>query len=388
METERSSLSYKHHLGFWAGVCVLLLIFLWALQGVLLPFVLGLAIAYLLSPIVANLGQKGVNRTLASVLILSTFVLILCVIVLAVGPVLYKEVAEFSRDLPEYIDQLESKLGPYIDQLRSFMGQKQEEGFSGLGQYAGGAAEASKVVLGGLVAGGAAIGGFFSLLVLTPIIAFFMMRDWPQIVNWIEGLVPVSYKETIMDLLSQIDRKISGFVRGQILVAVILGVFYALACSIAGLKYGLVIGLIAGVLNIIPMLGSITGFVLGVSVAYVQTGELSFVAIIAGIFLFGQVVEGNFLTPKLVGDRVGLHPLWVFFALMAGGALLGITGMLIAVPVVAIFGVLIGFAIEQYKKSGFYSGEVKEEISAPEKEKSKKASTKKVKTSKKASDKA
>ena len=166
----------------------------------------------------------------------------------------------------------------------------------------------------------------------------------------------MTYKETIEELLTKIDQKVSGFVRGQLTVAVILAVFYALACSLAGLKYGLVIGLLAGMLNIIPMLGSIVGFVLGTSVAYLQSGELMFTGIIAGIFLFGQIIEGNFLTPKLVGESVGLHPLWVFFSLMAGGALLGITGMLIAVPVVAICGVLIGFAIERYKESAFYLG--------------------------------
>ncbi len=357
MSVESTPSLYRHHALFWGIVLVLFLLFLWGLQAVLFPFVLGLAVAYLLNPTVNALGDRGLNRSAASVLILGGFVVIVTLLALAIGPVVYKELAQLSDDIPSYAEKAESILAPYIDQIRDYVGKARNGEVDGVAKYAGSAAAASKTILSGVMAGGAAITGFISFLALAPIIAFYMMRDWPQMMNWLKGLYPMTYKETIEELLTKIDQKVAGFVRGQLTVAIVLAIFYALACSLAGLKYGLVIGLIAGVLNIIPMLGSIVGFVLGTSVAYVQSGELMFTGIIAGIFLFGQIVEGNFLTPKLVGESVGLHPLWVFFSLMAGGALLGITGMLIAVPVVAIIGVLIGFAIERYKESSFYLGD-------------------------------
>ncbi len=164
-----------------------------------------------------------------------------------------------------------------------------------------------------------------------------------------------------MDLLKQIDQKLSGFVRGQISVAVMLGVAYAIALTIAGLKYGFMIGLMSGLLSVIPMVGSAVGLIVSVAVAWFQAGDIVFVGIIAAIFIAGQVIEGNFLTPKLVGDSVGLHPLWVFFALLAGGSLLGILGMFLAVPVAAVIGVLLSFAIYKYKQSAYYLDAVLED---------------------------
>lgn len=160
-----------------------------------------------------------------------------------------------------------------------------------------------------------------------------------------------------MDLLKQIDAKLSGFVRGQITVAVMLGLGYALALSLAGLKYGFLIGLTSGLLSVIPMVGSVVGLIISVLVAWFQAGEIGFVVLIAGIFIAGQLIEGNFLTPKLVGDSVGLHPLWVFFALLAGGSLLGVLGMFVAVPIAAVIGVLLSYGLHQYRKSAYYLGD-------------------------------
>ena len=175
--------------------------------------------------------------------------------------------------------------------------------------------------------------------------------------------MPRHSEGVIMGLLKQIDQKLSGFVRGQITVAVFLGVSYAIALSIAGLKYGILIGLTSGLLSVIPMVGSAIGLVVSVGVAWFQTGEISFVVIIAAIFIVGQLIEGNFLTPKLVGESVGMHPLWVFFALLAGGSLLGILGMFLAVPVAAVVGVLLSFALKKYKSSAYYKDPEVEEPS-------------------------
>jgi predicted PurR-regulated permease PerM len=181
------------------------------------------------------------------------------------------------------------------------------------------------------------------------------MKEWPSIVKWVEDLYPRQHDVVIRQLFNKMDKKISGFIRGQIIVAFSLGLFYAISLTIAGLNYGLLIGFIAGIFSIIPMVGSAIGLVVAVTVAWFDGGDIGYVAIILGIFLVGQFIEGNFLTPKVVGDSVGLHPLWIMFSLMAGGALFGVTGMLIAIPVAAIVGVLSGFFIDQYKLSGFYS---------------------------------
>jgi len=180
--------------------------------------------------------------------------------------------------------------------------------------------------------------------------------EWVHMARWAEGLMPRDHKKSIKKLLTQIDQKLSGFVRGQISVAVMLGVVYAIALSIIGLKYGFLIGITSGLLSIIPMVGSTVGLIISVAVAWFQAGELTFVALVGGIFIAGQIIEGNILTPKLVGESVGLHPLWVFFALLAGGSLFGVLGMLLAVPVAAVAGVLIGFGIERYKKSPYFRG--------------------------------
>ncbi|MGB0719790.1 MAG: AI-2E family transporter, partial [Bdellovibrionales bacterium] len=223
----------------------------------------------------------------------------------------------------------------------------------------GAAVNVAKRLLGGLAAGGAAIFDMISVVVFMPIVAYFVMKEWDHITHWVEDLLPRDHKNTILDLVEQIDTKISGFVRGQISVAAILGVLYAVALTIAGLNYGFLIGLSAGLISIIPMVGSTVGLIVSVAVAWFQTGDLSYVAIIAGIFLAGQLIEGNILSPKIVGDSVGLHPLWVFFALLAGGALFGILGMLLAVPVAAVAGVLLAFGIAQYKSSALYKGKQK-----------------------------
>ena len=157
-----------------------------------------------------------------------------------------------------------------------------------------------------------------------------------------------------MCIRDRIDRKLSGFIRGQLSVAFLLGLIYAIALTVAGLNYGFLIGISAGVLSIIPMVGSFLGLLASIAVAWFQSGDISYVGIIAAIFMVGQVIEGNILSPKLLGDSVGLHPLWILFALMAGGSLFGILGMLLAVPVAAVVGVLTNFTIQEYKKSDVY----------------------------------
>lgn len=344
---------------FWSLVSLGFLGFVFLFRSVLLPFVLGLAVAYLLNPLVGRLGRWKIGRGPAALLILGSFVLLALLALATISPLLYRQMLELAKDFPGYYERILGMVEPLSQRILALTGQESGDLKTLLNGHAGTATSVAGSVLSGLASGGQTLLGAASVLVLMPIVAYFMMKEWNGICTWVEDLLPRDKKEVIQDLLSQIDRKISGFVRGQITVAVILGIAYAIALTLAGLKYGFLIGLSAGLLSIIPMVGSTFGLIVSVAVAWFQSGDLLYVGTIAGIFLAGQLIEGNILTPKLVGESVGMHPLWVFFALLAGGALFGIVGMLLAVPVAAVIGVLIGFFIVQYKASPYYKGRKK-----------------------------
>lgn len=365
----------QKHTIFWGFVTALLFAFVWAFQSVLLPFILGLAIAYLLNPIVNKVGKAGVSRMAVTIFILLIFYASLITILVLVTPIIVRQGIELIDNIPDYIDRAVAFLSPYADQLAGLMGQDDfdiKALLQGQGEHA---ASAGKSVMGALVKtfgiGGQAITTTISLLVIAPIVSFFTIKDWPRITAWVEDLFPRPYKETIMDLLKEIDKKLSGFVRGQFMLAFILAVFYAVALTIAGLKYGIVVGFVVGLLSIIPMVGSIIGLFAGIILAWAQTGEFSFVLIVSAIFLLGQFLEGNVIAPKLIGKSVGMHPVWIFFALLAGGSLFGVLGMLLAVPVAAIAGVLLAFGIFNYKKSDLYKGKKKKSKASPKMKKAK-----------------
>ncbi|MEM6780659.1 MAG: AI-2E family transporter [Pseudomonadota bacterium] len=351
------AVSIKTQAYFWGGAFALLIAFLWVFKGVLTPFILGIAIAYLLEPLVHVLHKIGIKRWLASLLMLVLFFTILSLVIIFIVPPVYRELTELIRKIPDYADAVIAFASPHLEMLQAKLGLNGMDQFQGfLKNNAGKIFQAGTGVLAGLASGGQIFMSFMALVLLTPIVAFFMMREWPKATAFVEGLYPERYADTIKDLLTKIDTKIAGFVRGQLMVALVLGIVYAVVLSIAGLNYGFLIGIAAGVAGIIPLVGSTLGLIVSVVVAWLQTGgDLGFVGLIAGIFIVGQVLEGNVLTPKLIGDSVGLHPLWIIFALMAGGSLFGIAGMLLAVPITASIGVLIGYAIEQYKGSKLYS---------------------------------
>jgi len=364
---------------FWAVAALAIFTFIWLFKSVLTPFVLGVVIAYLLNPLVKRFSTKGVKRTTSSALIISVFFILVAVVLIFVSPIIAKESADLIKALPSYLDRLIYLIQPYTERFQTTLGENYivdakvflKENISKILSVSGG-------IAGHVAAGGQAVIGGVTTLVLTPLVAFYMMREWPVIIEWVENLIPRNQEKMIQDLIQQIDGKLAGFIRGQLTVAFLLGVIYAIALTVAGLDYGFLIGISAGVLSIIPMVGSTLGLLVSVTVAWFQAGDIQYVLIIGAIFFAGQVVEGNILSPKLLGDSVGLHPLWILFALMAGGSLLGILGMLIAVPVAAVIGVLLNFAIAQYKDSPVYKKPRSKKIST-KKESSKKKTIKKTK---------
>lgn len=353
----------KDQMKFWALAVAGFSGFLYLFQAVLLPFVLGGAIAYLLNPAVQKLQRLKISRNWAVVLILLVFAVIVAVFMGFAAPILYRELGEVAQNIPQYIQTLSAKLQTLFDDAQGWLGEQGEfndfDVQAILGSYAGSAADFAKTIAQKIFLSSMAFFDFLALLVITPVMAYFMMQEWPVITKFVDDLLPRQHRTTIVNLFKEIDKKLSSFIRGQISVVMILAVLYAVALLVAGLKYGFLIGLCAGLLSIIPMLGSILGLLVAVAVAWFQTGEITYMAMIAGIFVAGQFIEGYLLTPKLVGESVGLHPLWVFFAIMAGGSLLGIVGMLIAIPVAAIISVLVAFGLHHYKKSAYYKAKPK-----------------------------
>jgi predicted PurR-regulated permease PerM len=347
----------SHQIIFW-GIALSGFIFLiWLFKSMLLPFVLGGAIAYLLNPAVNRLVRMGLKRRVVVLGILGCFLILSAILLAIILPILAREAIGFIDAAPQYTQKIWSMLEPNIAWIQEKIGHRitADQIQEAMKENIGKALQVGKGVLGGLTTGSLAIVDFFTTVLITPVVAYFLLKEWPRITTYVHDLMPVTHLQTISDLAGKIDQKISGFVRGQIMVCFCLGLVYAIALSIAGLNYGFLIGLGTGLLSIIPFVGSALGLVTSLIVAYLQSGgEWSFVGIIAAIFFVGQFIEGNFITPKLLGDSVGLHPLWIIFSLMAGGSLLGLLGMFLSIPVAASIGVIAGFLIERYKSSIYY----------------------------------
>jgi len=339
----------------WLGLLVVTVGLLWLLSPVLLPFFLGIAIAYVLDPAVVRLETWGRNRTLATLTIMMLFVIVLAGALALLLPVLERQLVGLVQKLVEAATEAYDWALPYVErELREARVPQSAAPNAGdiagkVMGWAGGAAM-------GLWSGGLAVVNLLSLLVITPVVTFYMLRDWPKIVERIDAWLPRDHAPLIRRLAHQIDLRLAGFVRGQALVCLLMGLFYAIALTVAGLNYGLLVGLLVGLLTFIPVLGAAIGAVISLTIAAVQFHGWLPLAIIAAIFLVGQSVESYVLSPKLVGERIGLHPAWLLLALLAGGALFGFLGLLLAAPAAATIGVLTQFALERYLDSSLYRG--------------------------------
>ena len=342
---------------FWIGALLFLLLFLWIFSGILLPFIMGMALAYLLDPLADRLERAGLSRFWATITILLLTILIITLAALIVVPVLIAQLSGFLERLPDYVVQLQQLLNRF---LRTELGQyfgAQQEGGSGVEQVVAQGAAWVATFLGSVWAGGRALINTISLIVVTPVVAFYLLYDWDRMLKRIDALLPRQHADTIRRLGDDIDAAMAGFIRGQGAVCLILGVFYALSLSLVGLNFGFLIGSLAGLISFIPFVGSIVGFVLSVGVAIVQFWpDWPWILVVAAIFVVGQFIEGNILQPRLVGSSIGVHPVWLMFALFAFGSLFGFVGVLLAVPVTAAIGVLVRFAVERYRRSALYQG--------------------------------
>lgn len=342
---------------FWLAVVAAFLISVWLLRGMLAPFLVGLAVAYICDPAVERLDRgTRVPRWLGTTLVLSCFLLVAVAILLVIVPVLQRQLAGFMADLPRYVELASERLQPIWARLREDLTREEIEQLSQtFGSYAGDAIGWLGSIAGGIWRGGMAIVDILSFLVITPVVAFYILRDWPKATAQVDALIPRPQHKIVRRLLADIDDTLASFIRGQGLVCIILGTFYAVALSIVDLNFAILVGLTAGLLSFIPYVGTAIGFLSSTGIALVQFDDPVMWGVVIGIFVAGQVME-SLLTPKLVGDSIGLHPVWVMFALFAGATLAGFTGVLLAVPVAAVVGVLVRFALSQYRGSSLYQG--------------------------------
>lgn len=339
----------------WVVIFLTFFYLLYILRPVLMPFVAGILLAYLLDPLALKLQKCKISRTWATVLVCVTVILIVLPAIFLFLGMVENQVTLLVQATPKYLAMVLEKARPAIQNLTErfpeLAGGNPEEIIKG---NIGNGVKIAGSVLKGILANGFAFINLVSLLLITPVVAFYMLRDWDVFVRKFEDLLPKKSKKGIMDTMSEINVIIAGFIRGQLSVCLILGLYYSIGLKLAGLELGLLVGFISGVISFIPYVGSITGFVLGIILAFAQFGDVAHVAYVVAVFMSGQFLEGNFLTPKLVGESVGLHPVWVMFALLAGGALLGFLGLMLAVPVAAIIGVLVRHLIKRYKLSSLY----------------------------------
>lgn len=359
LETDRAVAAvFRRQIIFWLITAAIFILFLYVFSSILLPFVAGMILAYFLDPVADRLQLWGLSRIAATIAILVGFLLIFALALMIVLPILATQLADFIDRLPTYLTTLQSLVGNFDSKwLKEAIGVDSVGLRDGLNTLLQQGAGFLTTLFQSVWNSGKALVDIAGLFVVTPVVAFYMLLDWDKMIAKIDSWVPRDHLGTVRKLAGDVNSSTAAFVRGQGTVCIMLGLFYAIGLTLMGLNFGLLIGLFAGLISFIPYVGSLVGLVLAVGVAVVQFWpEWIWIAVAAAIFFAGQFVEGNILQPKLVGSSVGLHPVWLMFALFAFGSLFGFVGLLIAVPASAAVGVLVRFAIDRYLASPLYNG--------------------------------
>ncbi|NIZ14270.1 AI-2E family transporter [Phaeobacter sp. HF9A] len=361
------ALPARKQLKYWSLAAIIFAVVLWTLGNVLLPFILGGAIAYMIDPIADRLERAGLSREAATAVITVAAALMFLILLVLIVPMLVNQMIDLIRVLPQAMSDLRGFAHARFPAIFDEASQV-NEALSGLWKML---QDKSVTLLETFVGSALSLLNVVVLIVIVPVVSVYLLLDWDRMVARIDELLPRDHAPVVRKLAHEIDEVLSSFIRGMGTVCVILGSYYAVALMLVGLNFGLAVGFVAGLVTFIPYLGSIFGGMLAIGLALFQywgalegaDGEMIRqgtdwlrIGLVAGIFFFGQFVEGNFLTPKLVGDSVGLHPVWLLLALSVFGALFGFVGMLVAVPVAAAIGVVARFAVERYLDSRLYQG--------------------------------
>jgi len=361
VEVNTLATSVRRQAVFWTAAMLFLGLFLYMFSSILLPFVAGMVLAYFLDPVADRLQRLGLSRLLATVVILVLFIVTFALLLIILVPVLASQMSDFIARLPSYVARLQELIANRDSQwLKDFIGVDASVIRNSLDSLLQQGAVFLTTLLQSIWSSGKTLIDVVALFVVTPVVAFYMLLDWDRMVAKIDNLVPREHVYTVRAIANDMNKAVAGFVRGQGTVCLLLGVIYAVGLTVVGLNFGLLIGLFAGLISFIPYVGSLVGLVVALGVGMVQFwpewGHILGVAVAFGV---GQFIEGNILQPKLVGHSVGLHPVWLMFALFAFGTLLGFTGMLIAVPTAAAIGVLVRFLISRYQQSPLYTGDLR-----------------------------
>lgn len=341
---------------FWCGIGLFALLFIYLIRSILLPFVVGILMAYILDPLADKLEERKLSRTVSTLIICGIFFISLMFMCVVIPPAIAEQAAGLLASLPDYVTEFNSRYG---ERISAWLGAFNGNHAASIEQFASNISGVMLKFIENFVSSvfqsGMFIVNLLGLLLITPVVTFYLLRDWDVLVERADKLLPRQHAGTIRQQLDIIDQTLAGFMRGQLNVCLLMAAYYGIALSLAGLKFGLAIGAITGLLVIIPYIGFGFGFAVGMAVAFFQFESVMDVLPVLAAFMVGQAIEGYWLTPKLVGEKVGLHPVWVIFGLMAGGALFGFLGVLLAVPVTAVLGVLLRFTTQKYLQSGYYS---------------------------------
>ena len=347
---ERLSLP-QIHWGWLLFITAFLGLF-WAARDILGPFVAGFILAYLLDPPARRLERIGVPRWLAAAIVLVVFVTLFALIILASAPIIQTEVLQFIDNLPRLVENTQ----PLIERMLRLTGSGKsiDDLVDNVSSYAVSWLTSS---ISTIVAGSLAFVNVLSFTVVTPLVAFYLLRDWPIILAQVDSWWPRAQAPAMRGVLRDSNAALGGFVRGQSLVCLCLAIFYAVGWSVVGLNYAVILGILVGVLGFVPFIGVLFAVTLSMLVALGQYGlDFHALGLVIGVFLIGQVLESSVLTPNLIGTRIGLHPVWVLFAVFAGGTVAGLAGVFLAVPVAAVLGVIMRAALSHYRQSEFYTG--------------------------------
>ena len=355
---DETARQFKRQIIFWVGAVIAFGLFLYVFSSILLPFVVGMSLAYFLDPVADRLERLGLSRMLATLVILISFIIIFVLALMIFVPILVSQFSDFALRLPGYIAQLQELIASQnADWIKKVVGVDASVLKNGLGSLVSQGAGIVSTLLTSIWSSSKTLIDIGGLFVVTPVVAFYTLYDWDRMVAKVDDWIPRDHLSTVRAIFAEINTAIAGFVRGQGTLCIILGLLYAGGLTVVGLNFALLIGLFAGLISFIPYVGSLVGLVLALGVAIVQFWpDWLMVGAVALVFVIGQFIEGNILQPKLVGQSVGLHPVWLMFALFAFGALFGFVGLMVAVPAAAAVGVLVRFAISRYMASPLYRG--------------------------------
>ncbi|WP_199098645.1 AI-2E family transporter [Dyella sp. ASV21] len=345
----------------WQMIAITAAIFyvFWLLAPVLMPFVFAAMLAYLGDPLADRLQRLGMGRTLAVSIVFIVLLLVSVGALLLLIPLISRQVDNLVQNLPRYVDWARNTALPWLQtKLHLDPGAFDTDRLvEQLKAHLGSVGDAASALLGKISRSSLGVIAWLTNLVLIPVVAFYLLRDWDRLVAWIDGILPRSVEPTVAHLAREADSVLGAFVRGQLAVMLALGIFYGAALTIMGLSVGPLIGMVAGLLSFVPYLGFIVGFGSALIAALVQYGDWTHILIVVGIFTVGQLLEGYVLVPRLVGEKIGLHPVAVIFAVLAGGYLFGFLGILLALPAASVILVLLRYLTERYRQSELYTEE-------------------------------